>query len=87
MINLNIHRASSVSVKVVKKRDVKDCFDHDVYVMVIEHEGLSESAEMESIKVTLFAAADADIGLGPLVGEDGYDSGYCDGVAAQEAGQ
>jgi len=70
MTKITIHRVTSVTATRVERRDHPDCDDHDYYRLVIVNRSVSEPERDEETEITLYAAAGADIGFGPLVDDE-----------------
>ena len=70
MTTLSIHRVTSVTATIQKRRASKACEDHDVYELEIVSESAAEPQRDEVLRVTLFCAPDAWIGLNLLVDDE-----------------
>lgn len=71
-IDLQIHRVQSVQAKLTERRDCESCEDHDVYELQITSVLMDGDGET-NIRLVLYTAAGADIGLNPLVRPETLD--------------
>lgn len=77
-MQLEMFRIQTVTVTRDETRNSPNCRDFDRYVLKIATQ--TWDGHEVPVEVHLYTEPDKDIGLGPLVDEDAYDSGYLDAV-------